>query len=474
LAAILEGDAAAWSGFGEQWNEEAFFRAADWHGLVPLLAERVARDTGDGCPPAVREGLHARAKQYAANESRSGTELRRALAALGASGIRPVVFKGTALAYTCYREPWLRPRLDTDILIAPGNVAPAEAVLRSLGYTGAPPLRRGAKRTQIMFTRLEPDGFQHALDIHWDIANRPILADAIGYDTLAERAEPVPALDSAALSPGPIDALMLAAIHRVMHHDNSVRLIWLHDIALLARRLRPALRTEFRQQAEERGVAAVCAAALCEAASRWQDLRDLGQWAIEWRKDAAAAQEPSAVYLTRKAWRGDAALWDVVSAPDWKARLSFLAAIVVPDSAYMLTRYGRERRWLLPTLHARRLIVGTWKMFGRLAKHLTPPMPRRRNATVSLTAKARVPAGVLVTELQGQPVLVNLDTDSVHGLDAAGAMFWEALTASESLQQALSQLQAQCDVDPDILRADLSDLVRALESKGLLKLECGT
>ena len=28
-----------------------------------------------------------------------------------------LVFKGTALAYTCYPEPSLRPRLDTDLLI---------------------------------------------------------------------------------------------------------------------------------------------------------------------------------------------------------------------------------------------------------------------------------------------------------------------------------------------------------------------
>ena len=45
-------------------------------------------------------------------------ELVRVAGALEGAGCRPIVFKGAALAHTHYRQPWLRPRLDVDVLVA--------------------------------------------------------------------------------------------------------------------------------------------------------------------------------------------------------------------------------------------------------------------------------------------------------------------------------------------------------------------
>ena len=44
-------------------------------------------------------------------------------------------------------------------------------------------------------------------------------------------------LDTSARGPSSVDALVLAAVHRIAHHFDSDHLIWLYDIDLIARSL---------------------------------------------------------------------------------------------------------------------------------------------------------------------------------------------------------------------------------------------
>jgi hypothetical protein len=90
--------------------------------------------------------------------------------------------------------------------------------------------------------------------------------------------------------------------------------------------------------------------------------------------------------------------------------------------------------------------------------------------TISFDSKVTVPDDVLVSQLQGESVLLNLKSECYHGLDEVGTRFWELLTSSESIQSAYEALLSEYAVDPDTLRGDLTELVGALQEKGLVEL----
>jgi hypothetical protein len=80
-----------------------------------------------------------------------------------------------------------------------------------------------------------------------------------------------------------------------------------------------------------------------------------------------------------------------------------------------------------------------------------------------------VPADVLVQQLQGESVLLNLRTGRYFGLDQVGTRMWTVLTTAESLQAAYDALLAEYEVDGHRLDQDLRTLVEKLVEHGLLE-----
>lgn len=78
--------------------------------------------------------LTALRRRVMLEESLRADEMRRVIAALAAGGVRAVILKGSALAYTHYPEPWCRTRADLDILVARGQRADAGRLLQGIGY----------------------------------------------------------------------------------------------------------------------------------------------------------------------------------------------------------------------------------------------------------------------------------------------------------------------------------------------------
>jgi hypothetical protein len=87
-----------------------------------------------------------------------------------------------------------------------------------------------------------------------------------------------------------------------------------------------------------------------------------------------------------------------------------------------------------------------------------------------LRGKLSVPDDVLVRELQGESVLLNLNTESYFGLDDVGTRMWAALTGSPSLESAYEILLSEYEVEPERLRADLRIFVDRLAELGLINL----
>jgi coenzyme PQQ synthesis protein D (PqqD) len=87
---------------------------------------------------------------------------------------------------------------------------------------------------------------------------------------------------------------------------------------------------------------------------------------------------------------------------------------------------------------------------------------------VAFSDRVVVPAHVLVRHLDGESVLLNLETEKYFGLDAMGTRMWELLTGLPRIEAAYKALSDEFEVDPELLRAHLAELLDLLVENGLL------
>lgn len=88
--------------------------------------------------------------------------------------------------------------------------------------------------------------------------------------------------------------------------------------------------------------------------------------------------------------------------------------------------------------------------------------------TISFTDRVKVPDDVLISNLQEESVILNLDSERYYGLDSIGTRMLSVLTTSGSIEAAYETLVQEYDVDRDALRKDLLELVENLLAQGLL------
>jgi len=76
----------------------------------------------------------------------------------------------------------------------------------------------------------------------------------------------------------------------------------------------------------------------------------------------------------------------------------------------------------------------------------------------------------MVSELDGEAVLLKLKSESYFGLDETGTRMWQLLLSSDSVQSAYDRLLLEFDVEPDSLRVHLTDLLDTLAQQGLIEI----
>jgi hypothetical protein len=81
-----------------------------------------------------------------------------------------------------------------------------------------------------------------------------------------------------------------------------------------------------------------------------------------------------------------------------------------------------------------------------------------------------VPSHVLVRFLDKESVLLNIETERYFGLDETGTRMWQLVTAAPKIDVAYQQLLEEYDVQPELLRENLTDLLARLVENGLLQL----
>lgn len=88
---------------------------------------------------------------------------------------------------------------------------------------------------------------------------------------------------------------------------------------------------------------------------------------------------------------------------------------------------------------------------------------------IELNHRVVVPPHVLIRHLDGESVLLNLESERYYGLDATGTRMWELVTTQPNIESAFTQLLAEFDVQPEALRHHLTELLGGLVENGLLQ-----
>jgi hypothetical protein len=358
IVAVLRGDRVPFP--ESQITTQDVVDACSAHEVTGLMADGLVGR--DDWPADILRELTRRASGDAAIELLRGRELARVLESIASGGIEPVLIKGASLAYTIYGAPYCRPRIDTDLLIRREDVDAARDAMARIGYAASVLCEGEALFCQFEMSRQDEFGVEHVCDFHWKISTQPVFAEVLSYDELRRRAIRAPALGPHALAAGPVDALLLACIHPVMHHRNTRRTLWTYDIHLLASKMPERELLAFATLACEKKVARICAHALRSAHALFNTSVP---GPVVNRLDAAGV-EPSAEYLVvNRRWH-DELMSSLRSLPSLGHRLRLLREVLFPNPAYMFDAYRlshtRLGPLLLPALYLHRNLHGAWKI----------------------------------------------------------------------------------------------------------------
>lgn len=93
--------------------------------------------------------------------------------------------------------------------------------------------------------------------------------------------------------------------------------------------------------------------------------------------------------------------------------------------------------------------------------------------SINYAMKIAIPKHVLVRVFEKESVILNLNTESYHGLDDVGTRMWTALSQSASIQEAFDALLSEYEVEPTRLRQDLDDFLETLRQRGMVEFVAG-
>jgi hypothetical protein len=323
-----------------------------------LLGEHLAR-TGDSV--ALRELLAPFLRSAQIEEAIFELEVVRVVDACAAAGVRPLIIKGAALAYSIYPRPWQRPRDDLDLFVSESGAEALRPVFAGLGYDTPPQIESDLVTRQYQVMRRLAGGVRLTIDVHWRVFNVNLLEDALPYAEAEKRAVPIPRLGASARGLDPADALFVACLHRVVHHDDAHDLIWIYDVHLLSATLDDRPWQRLVGLAHRSRTRAIVWKSLAAASERFgtrlpADLeRDL----------AVDDSEPSAAYLGGGLRQIDLELMNVRHERGWARRGAIVLQHLFPSPGYMMRRYNVRHVSLLPVFYLIRIATGAPRWWRR-------------------------------------------------------------------------------------------------------------
>ncbi len=327
-------------------------------GMAPILWHQLGGRKGTADWPAdIQSRLRTVALRETAVDLRLQLEVSKLVDTFAAAGLQPLLIKGTPLSYTLYPAPGLRPRCDTDILIAEKDRKQTADIMRELGYVALHEADVDFINSQMCYTGPKASLQHSSFDIHWMISNNDrAFSRRFSYSQLVEKAVNVPALGNNAWTLCPVDALIVACFHRAGHyaHDGD-RLIWLYDIHLLSEALSAEEASDLCRKARKLSVVSLCVDAMVTAQSWFGSM-------LASPLELLLQEDPGVEYSTFLLQPGrvgsirNKAVQDLKSMDTWPQRLRYLFQNVFPPPSYMLWRYNRKKKIALPRLYLQRLV----------------------------------------------------------------------------------------------------------------------
>jgi hypothetical protein len=310
-------------------------------------------------PAKVRGALNIEAKKEAILELHRRNEFIKVSNAFRENKIPFLIFKGTALSYTIYPQPGLRPHCDTDVWIHAKHKKNASNILEKLGYLSENTSTGEQISYQIPYCRIDSLGYQHVIDLHWELSNVAIFSQVLPFEEAFKNSVKISALEgSKTLSDH--HSLLVACMHRVAHHFDTENLLWLYDIHILSQGRNEIWFQKFYKLAKEKKVWNVCARGF-QLSSQWHGTR-LPKFILNGEKEL---NEPSDVFLNpNRKWIHD--IYHDLRFLRWSKGFQYMVERVFPDPAYMLKKYSCTSKILLPTLYLHRILRGLPKIFSRL------------------------------------------------------------------------------------------------------------
>ena len=85
--------------------------------------------------------------------------------------------------------------------------------------------------------------------------------------------------------------------------------------------------------------------------------------------------------------------------------------------------------------------------------------------------RARVDHGTVYREVQGETVLLQLESGDYFGLDAVGTRIWQLIIEKSDLAEVEAALRKEFDAEEDVVSRDFATLVDELASRRLIHIE---
>ena len=340
---------------------DRIWRAGIEHGVLALCSYKLQNiPTENVIPIDFRNRLKDFERQTAIAELRRLAEIKAVLAHLDGQNIRPLLLKGTPLAYSLYPEPYLRSRCDTDLLFKDKDSAEqAWQLVEQRGYRRPAAVTGNFITHEFSCSKTDKSGLSHSLDFHWKISNNQFFARTFSFNELLPSSIAVPALDYG-YTLCPVHALLQACMHRIAHaaDNNADRLIWLYDIHLLAQSLSPIDWQLFSSLARKKQICTACLEGLQVSVQYFGS--SIPEKVLIELADSAPMEYLS---QSKMASRGKKDLANLQALDSWQDRIQLIREHLFPSPSYMFEKYHTNNRLILPWLYLVRICKGIPKLF---------------------------------------------------------------------------------------------------------------
>jgi len=341
-----------------QWSEVLSILHTHW--IIPLLYRLVSTRPQEFRPPD--EVFRRMRKSFLASRVRClymERQLGEISEAFQNEGIRTLVLKGPATAWSAYPDPAMRPSSDLDLLVLPEQIAQTRTLLERLDYKCLGKRYEHSKDffCEETFIPQRNSRDNRAIELHWDLHSFSGIKRDGKVEDLFHRAVKIELLSVTFETLHPVDALIHRALNMTLWHNKAIRLIWIYDIALLARCLKVP---DDWKVLQERSVAWRARLALeksIKIAQVWVGLqlpdvfKDFSSWPRPTESEVAAWSDVIHRYdrinsYIKLHWSNSSGIFK---------KVRFLFHLLFPDPKTIRMDYPPKRKWLLPLSYVRRL-----------------------------------------------------------------------------------------------------------------------